>query len=149
MFNRPFERLKNVLNGLSLAWKYGDMLRSFTTAWSRYPGLDDSDMLRLWIRPLLLDVASLTALTKTPIDDYIAFTAIRIVDSNHAWSALHSLALLGRDGGFVDGVLIPQGQQVATTGELFTAISSEMPENPTVILSAIGLLLYLIRNSKR
>ena len=149
MFDRPFERLKNMLNGISLAWKYGDILRSFTTTWSRYPGLESSEDLRTWVRPLLIDVASLTALTSTPIDDYIAFTAIRIVDSNHAWSALHSLVMLGRDGGFIDGVLIPQDQQIATTGELFATISSEMPENPTVILSAIGLLLYLIRNSKR
>ena len=143
-----FERLKNMINGINLAWKYGDILRSFTTAWSRYPGLDDSEMLRLWVRPLLLDVASLTALTPTPIDDYIAFTAIRLVDNNHTWTAVHSLAMLARDGGFTDGVLIPHGQQVATTGELFATISSEMPENPTIILSAIGLLLYLLRQRR-
>ena len=144
-----FEKLKNTLNGLSLAWRYGDILRSFTTAWSRYPGLDDADLLRLWVRPLLLDVATLTALTPTPIDDYIAFTAIRLVDNNRTWTAIHSLVMLGCDGGFVDGVLIPQEQQVATTGELFTTISSEMPENPSIVLSAIGLLLYLLRNRKR
>ena len=148
MFDRPFERIKNMLNGLSLAWKYGDILRSFTTAWSRYPGLDDSEMLRLWVRPLLLDVATLTSLTATPIDDMVAFTAIRLIDNNHTWTAIHSLALLGRDGGFVDGVLIPQNQQVNATGELFAAISSEMPENPTVIMSAIGLLIYLLRAKK-
>jgi len=138
-----------MMNGLSLAWKYGDMLRSFSTAWSRYPGVESSEDLRTWVRPLLLDVATLTALTPSPIDDCIAFTAIRLVDNNHCWNAIHSLVLLGRDGGFVDGVLIPQDQQVATTGELFATISSEMPENPTVILSAIGILLYLIRNRKR
>ena len=149
MLERPFERLKNMMNGLSLAWKYGDILRSFTTAWSRYPGMEDSELLRLWVRPLLLDVASLTALTPTPIDDMIAFTAIRLVDNNHTWTAIHSLVLLGRDGGFVDGVLIPQDQQVAETGKLFATISSEMPENPTIILSAIGLLLYLLRKRKQ
>ena len=143
-----FERLRNTLNGLSLAWKYGDILRSFTTAWSRWPGLDNPDELRIWVRPLLLDVATLTSLTPTPIDDMVAFTAIRLVDNNHAWTAIHSLALLGRDGGFADGVLIPQDKQVATTGELFATITSEMPENPTVILSAVGLLLYLLRGKR-
>jgi len=144
-----FEKLKNAISALNLAWRYGDILRSFTTAWSRYPGLESSEDLRLWVRPLLLDVATLTALTSTPIDDYVAFTAIRLVDNNNTWTAIHSLALLGRDGGFIDGVLIPQDQQVTETSELFETISSEMPENPTVILSAIGLLLYLLRNRKR
>jgi len=149
MFDRPFERLKNMLNGISLAWKYGDILRSLTTAWARYPGVESSEDLRVWVRPLLIDVASLTTLTTIPIDDYIAFTAIRLVDNNRTWTAIHSLVMLGCDGGFVDGVLIPQDQQVATTGELFTTISSEMPENPSIVLSAIGLLLYLLRNRKQ
>lgn len=149
MFDRPIERLKNMLSGISLAWKYGDILRSLTTAWSRYPGIESSEDLRTWVRPLLIDVASLTALTTTPIDDMIAFTAIRLVDNNRTWTAIHSLVMLGYDGGFIDGVLVPQEQQVDATGELFTDIASEMPENPTVILSAVGLLLYLIRNRKR
>ncbi|MCL2304495.1 MAG: hypothetical protein FWC43_04050 [Planctomycetaceae bacterium] len=140
-----FERLKNMISGINLAWRYGDILRSFTTAWSRYPGLDNPDDLRTWVRPLLVDVASLTALTPTPIDDMIAFTAIRLVDNNNTWTAVHALALLARDGGFTDGVLIPRDQQIATTSELFETITSEMPENPTIILSAIGLLLYLLR----
>jgi len=80
---------------------------------------------------------------------YARFTAIRLVDNNRTWTAIHSLAMLAYEGGFVDGVLIPQDKQIADTSELFTAISSEMPENPTIILSAIGLLLYLIRNRKR
>ena len=149
MFDRPFERLRNMLNGISLAWRYGDILRSFTTAWSRYPGVDDSELLRLWARPLLLDVATLTALTPSPIDDMVVFTAIRLVDNNNTWTAIHSLILLGCDGGFVDGVLIPQDQQITASSELFAEISSEMPENPTVILSAIGLLLYLMRKRQR
>jgi hypothetical protein len=143
-----FARLKNMLNGVSLAWQYGDILRSFTSAWSRWPGLDDSERLRLWVRPLLLDAATLTALTPTIVDDMIAFTAIRLVDNTHAWTAIHSLALLACDGGFSNGVLIPQDQQIATTGELFATISSEMPENPAVILSAIGMLLYLLRGKR-
>jgi hypothetical protein len=138
-----------MFSGLGLAWKYGGLLRSFTTAWSSYPGIDDPDILRLWVRPLLLDVSTLTALTPTPVDDMIAFTAIRLVDNDHTWSAIHSLTLLARDGGLIDGVRIPQDRQVAATGELLETISSEIPENPTIILSAVGLLLYLLRQRKR
>jgi hypothetical protein len=149
MLDRPFERLKTMLNGLSLAWKYGDILRSLTMAWASYPGVEVSEDLRLWVRPLLLDVATLTSLTSTPIDDTVAFTAIRLVDNNRTWTAIHSLVMLGYDGGFTDGILIPQDQQVASTSELFTTISSEVPENPTIVLSAIGLLLYLLRKRKQ
>ena len=149
MLDRPFERLKNMLNGLSLAYKYGDILRSLTSAWATYPGVEVSEDLRLWVRPLLLDVATLTSLTPTPIDDTVVFTAIRLVDNNRTWTAIHALVMLGYDGGFTDGVLIPQDQQVASTSELFTAISSEVPENPTIVLSAIGLMIYLLRKRKQ
>ena len=143
-----FERLKNMLNGLSFAWTYGDIIRSLTTAWARYPGVESSEDLRLWVRPLLLDVATLAALTPTPVDDYTVFTAIRLVDNNHTWTVIHSLVLLGYDGGFVDGVLIPQDKRIDSTSEMLAAISSEVPENPTIVLSAIGLLLYLCRKSR-
>ena len=144
-----FERLKTWYNGLTFVWKYGGVIRSVTTAWSTYPGVSDSELLRLWVRPLLSDVATLTSLTPTPIDDVIAHVAIRLVDNNHTWSAIHSLALLGRDSGFINGVRVPQEQRVATTNELLTAITSETPENPTVILSAIGLILYLIQQFRK
>ena len=138
-----FERLKNWYNGLTFVWKYGGIIRSLTTAWSTYPGLDDPDLLRIWIRPLLSDVATITSLTPTPIDDVIAHVAVKLVDNNHTWSAIHSLALLGRDSGFINGVRVPQ--QVTSTNELLAAILSETPENPTIIISAIGLILYLIQ----
>ena len=144
-----FEKLKNWYNGLAFVWKYGGVIRSVTTAWSTYPGVSDSDLLRLWVRPLLSDVATLTSLTPTPIDDVIAHVAIRLVDNNHTWSAIHSLALLGRDSGFINGVRVPQDQRVATTNELLAAITSETPENPTIILSAIGLILYLIQQFRK
>jgi hypothetical protein len=140
-----FEKLKNWYNGLTFVWKYGGVIRSFTTAWSTYPGLDDSELLRLWVRPLLSDVATLTSLTPTPIDDVIAHAAIRLIDNNHTWSAIHSLALLGRDSGLINGVRVPQDQQVASTKELLETIASETPENPAIILAAIGLILNLIQ----
>ena len=52
-----FDRIKNIFSGLGYALKYGDVIRSVTTAWSRFPGLDDSEALRIWLRPLLTDAA--------------------------------------------------------------------------------------------
>ena len=101
------------------------------------------------VRPLLSDVATLTSLTPTPIDDLIASAAMRLVDNNYTWSAIHSLALLGRDSGFINGVRIPQEQRVTSANQLLDAITSETPENPTIILSAIGLILYLIQQFKK
>jgi hypothetical protein len=140
-----FERLKTFYNGVTFVWKYGGIIRSVTTAWSTYPGLEDSELLRLWVRPLLCDVATLTSLTPTPIDDVIALVAMRLVDNAHTWSAIHSLALLGRDSGLINGVRIPQDQQVASTNELLETITSATPENPAIILAAIGLILNLIQ----
>jgi len=144
-----FEKLKNLFNGFAFVWKYSDVIRSVTTAWSTYPGMDDPELLRLWVRPLLSDAATLTALTPTPIDDMIAHVAVCLVDNNHTWTAIHSLALLGRDGGFIKGVLVPQDQQVATAGVLFETVASERPENPAIILAAIGLILNLIQLLRR
>jgi hypothetical protein len=144
-----FERLKNLYNGLTFVWKHGGIIRSVTTAWSSYPGLNDPDLLRLWVRPLLLDVATLTSLTPTTIDDMIAHAAIRLVDNNHTWTAIHSLALLGRDSGYINGVRVPQNERVASASELFEAITTETPENPALVLSAIGLILYLIQQLSR
>jgi hypothetical protein len=90
-------------------------------------------------------VATLTSLTPTTVDDLIAFAALRLIDNNHTWTAIHSLALLGRDGGYINGVRVPHLQQVASTNALLDAMTSETPENPTIILSAIGLILFLIQ----
>ena len=139
-----FEKLKNFYNGVTFVWKYGGMIRSFTTAWSTYPGMDP-DLLRLWLRPLLSDVATLTSLTPTPVDDVIALVAMRLIDNNHTWSAIHSLALLGRDSGLINGIRIPQDQQVTSTKDLLDTAMSETPENPILILAAIGLILNLIQ----
>ena len=144
-----FERIKNIMSGLGYVWKYGDLIRSVTVAWSSYPGLDSADDLRNWVRPLLLDVSALASLTATRIDDIVALAGVRLVDNNHTWTAIHSLALLARDGGFVDGVRVPQSQQAMLTRELFDLANSEIPENPAVILSAVGLLLYLLQQRQR
>jgi hypothetical protein len=93
-----FAKLKTFFSGLSYAWKYRDVIRNVTTAWSQFPGWNDSELLRLWIRPLVQNATILTALTKTPIDDVIAAAAIRIIDNNTSWNAVYALAQLVRDG---------------------------------------------------
>ena len=142
-----FEKLKNMFAGLSFVWKYGDLIRRVTIAWSSFPGWE-SDLLRNWIRPLLLDVSVLTTLTKTPIDDAIALAAVRIIDNNHAWQAIYSLALLIRDGIGFEGTLIPQ--DVSGNAVSVESIAREAcPECPATGLAAIGLLLYLLQHNKR
>lgn len=80
-----FDRIKNIFSGIGLAVKYGDMVRSITSAYANYPGLEDGDLLRLWIRPLLTDAStSLASLTQTRIDDMVVYAAVKIVDNNHA-----------------------------------------------------------------
>ena len=54
-----FERIKNIISGIGYAIKYSDVIRNVTTVWARYPGVEDSQALRLWLRPLLTDAASL------------------------------------------------------------------------------------------
>lgn len=141
-----FEKLKKFLAGLSYAWKYGDLLRNVTFAWSKFPGWDDPELLRLWIRPLIQDVSVLTTLTKTPIDDIIVAAAIRIIDHNTAWSAVYALAQLIRDGLGYEGSLIPQS---AGTDISVESIAREAcPECPAVGLAAVGLLLYLLQQRR-
>jgi hypothetical protein len=138
-----FEKLKKLFASLSYAWQYGYVLHNVTTAWSRFPGWDDSELLRLWVRPLVQDASVLTTLTKTPIDDIIVAAAIRIIDNNTAWNAVYALAQLVRDGFSYEGALIPQsvGQDVS-----IESIAREAcPECPAVGIAAIGLLLYILQ----
>ncbi len=94
-----FDKIKKFFSGIGLALKYGDVLRSVTTAWANFPGLnEDSEALRLWLRPLLTDAGSLALLTQTTIDDIVVQAAVKVVDSNNAWRVVHGMALLIQDG---------------------------------------------------
>ncbi len=139
-----FDKIKNFFSGLALFFQYGDVVRSFTTAYTTYPGLDDADLLRVWIRPLLTDASSLSTITQTRVDDMIVYAAIRIVDDNHAWSAVHSMAMLLRDGMHTDATLVP-----GDSGDMFETVrkvsEDVMPQCPSAVLSAIGLILFLLQ----
>jgi hypothetical protein len=141
-----FDKLKNFLVGIGFAWKYSDVFRNVITAWSTFPGWNDSELLRLWVRPVLTDATILTALTKTTIDDVIAAAAVRIVDNNTSWAAVFALAQLVRDGFAVDGSLIPQsgGNNISVE----TIAREACPECPAVGLAALGILLYLLQQRK-
>jgi hypothetical protein len=141
-----FEKLKTFFSGLSYAWKYGDVLRDVAVAWSQFPGWDDSELLRLWIRPLVQNASVLTALTKTPIDDVIAAAAIRIIDSNTSWTAVYALAQLVRDGFGYEGALIPQS--IGNDISVESIARDACPECPAVGLTALGIILYLLQQRK-
>ncbi len=139
------EKIKGFISGIGYVFRYGGTIRNVTTAWSNYPGLDDSESLRHWLRPLLVDVASLTLLTKTTIDDVTVQAAIKILDSNSAWNVVYSLILAAQEGiGF--SPLIPEGTDVF---EQSRSVAQEtMPSCPTAVISAIGLILFLLRKKK-
>ncbi|MDR2114798.1 MAG: hypothetical protein LBP87_00295 [Planctomycetaceae bacterium] len=138
-----FDKLKTFFSGLSYAWKYGDVLRNVTVTFRQFPGWDDSELLRLWIRPLLQNVSVLTVLTKTPIDDVIAAAAIHIIDNNNSWAAVYALAQLVRDGFGYEGALIPQciGNDISVE----SIARDACPECPAVGLTALGIILYLLQ----
>jgi hypothetical protein len=141
-----FTKLKTFFAGLSYAWKYGDIIRNTTIAWSKFPGWNDSELLRIWVRPLMQDISILTTLTKTPIDDIIATAAIRIIDNNTSWAAVYALAQLVRDGFAIEGTLIPNDGKNKITVEQI--VNDACPECPAVGLTALGILLFLLQHRK-
>lgn len=171
-----FERIKNFFSGIGLAVKYGDTIRNITTIWNRFPGLADSETLRLWIRPLLTDAASLALLTKTTIDDIVIQAAVKVIDNNNAWNLVYSLILLIHNGVGFDvhliscpdesdeaGVFAREGdhREPDLAGPKATAVKGHacdifemgrkiaeetMPECPAAVISAIGIILFVIHN---
>jgi hypothetical protein len=140
-----FQRIQNLFSGLGYALEYGGTIRNVTTAMRNYPGLDDNIALRLWLRPLLTDAATLALLTKTAIDDIVVQAAMRILDNNNSWAVVHGMALLVQDGFNLDGSLVPanNGEDVF---EMSRRVANEtMPECPSAVISAIGVILFLLQ----
>ena len=140
-----FDRIKNIFSGIGYALKYGDVIRRVTAAWANYPGLESSEELRIWLRPLLTDAASLALLTKTTIDDIVVQAAVKILDNNNAWNVVHGMALLIEDGFGFSSALVP-GQN----GDVFEmsrrVAEDTMPECPAAVISAIGVILFVLQN---
>ncbi len=142
-----FEKLKNIISGVGIVFKYGDIISSVVTAWNSFPGLDDSPRLKKWIKPLLLDASTLALATKTTIDDAITIAALRIVDNERSWNAVHAMALLVRDGGlFKDGVLVPESQAYTENLNVVNDVAKDIsPGCPALVHAAIGLILFLLQ----
>jgi len=92
-----FERIKTIFTTLKYAWRFSDTIASFLRHITGYPGMDDSARLRIWLRPVIIDLSMLTTLTQNTIDDAVARTAIRIIDSDRSWDAVYSLLMLAHD----------------------------------------------------
>jgi lipoate synthase len=151
-----FERLKTIVTGVKYVWQYAPTLTSMLRRLAEYPGLDDSEKLRLWLRPLVLDFSVLTSLTKNTIDDVISRTAIQIIDNAKAWTAVYSLAMLVNDNqneGTVKVLPVENNEKISDVDDLrnkvaeaYYNVTDEIRvENPTIIISAIGLIIQLIR----
>jgi hypothetical protein len=140
-----FERLKFFMSAFGWFWQWRDTIQTITNAWSSYPGIEDEVALRAWVRPLLTEAAILAAMTPTPIDDKIVDAAVKLVNNDRTWTMIHALALLGQDAGWVNGVRIPRDQQANATFTALDTMIEEVPENPALILTALGILLSLIQ----
>jgi len=136
-----------MFRGAGLVLTHGTLIGNVLSAWNRFPGLDHSDNLRQWLRPLLLDAQALALLTKTQIDDAVTFAALRIIDNERAWAVVHAMALLARDGSvFKDGVLIPESTAYQTNmTELTDATAEILPGSPILVHAVIGLLLLILQ----
>jgi len=145
-----FERIKTIFTTLKYAWSYSDTIASFLRHIAGYPGVDNSEKLRIWLRPVVVDLSMLTSLTQNTIDDAVARTAIRIIDSDRSWDAVYSLLMLTYDNTGIGGVKIPMEKMQSDTVETFYEVADDIPvENPAVIIAAIGLIIQLIQLFKR
>ena len=141
-----FEKLKTFFTGVKYIWNYSPTLTSILKCISTYPGVEDSEKLRSWLRPVILDLSILTSMTKNTIDDAVARTAVHIIDNDNSWNAVHSLLLLANDNSSNGGVKIPMEQMQSDTVESFYEICDTVPvENPAIIIAAVGLIIQLIQ----
>ena len=141
-----FEKIKTIFTTLKYAWTYSDTLASIMKHITTFPGIENSNQLRTWLRPVVLDLSVLTSLTKNTIDDAVARTAIRIIDSDRSWDAVYSLLMLAHDNTGIGGVKIPMEEMQSNAVESFHDVADDIPvENPAVIIAAIGLIIQLIQ----
>jgi len=144
------EKLKTFYTSFKYVWKYSETLTSVLKYITTFPGVEDSNLLRAWLRPVVLDISTLTSLTKNTIDDAIARTAVHIIDSDRSWDAVYSLLMLAHDNTSIDGVKIPMEEMQSNAVEVFHEVADAMPvENPAVIIAAIGLIIQLIQLLRR
>ena len=140
------EKLKTFFTGVQYVWKYSSTLTSILKYVSTYPGIDDGDSLRAWLRPVILDLSVLTSMTKNTIDDVVSRTAVHIIDNDKSWNAVYSLLQLTNDNTSNGAVKIPMGEQRNKVAEAYYDVTDAVQvENPAVIIAAIGLIIQLIQ----
>ncbi len=145
-----FERMTTLITGLRYVWKYSGPLNSALKHIATYPGVASSGALRAWLRPVVLDLSLLTAMTKNTIDDKVAMAAIHIIDCDQAWDAVYDLAILAHDDAKRDGVKIPLDEMNSSATENLFEIADAVPvENPAIVIAAIGLIIQLVQLLKR
>lgn len=134
---------------------YMRTLYSIRQYMKKYPGMEDSQRLRSWVRPIVLRLVIFTEETAISWDDPIMETLLRILDSEQGWSVVYSTLqmIYGRDAKEVDvrsltdvGTLCESEASNVSPMENLTQIAREMnPENPMLIIAGVGLLLQLIQ----
>jgi thioredoxin-like negative regulator of GroEL len=145
-----FERIKTIFTTLKYAWKYSDVMTSALKCITTFPGVDESEKLRSWLRPVILDLSVLTSLTRNTIDDAVARSAIRIIDSDRSWDAVYALLMLTQENTSHGAVKIPMAEMRSDTFDSLHDIVDDVPvENPAVIIAAIGLIIQLIQLLKK
>ncbi|MCL2120277.1 MAG: hypothetical protein FWH27_17815 [Planctomycetaceae bacterium] len=144
------EKIKTIFTTLKYAWNYSGTIASMLRHISAYPGVDDSVTLRTWLRPVIIDLSTLTSMTQNVIDDAVSRAAIRIIDSDRSWDAVYSLLMLAHDNTGIGGVKIPMDEMQTNAVKTFHEVADVMPvENPAVIIAAIGLIIQLIQLFKK
>ncbi len=121
----------------------------------KYPGMEDSKLLRSWIRPIVLRLVIFTEETSISWDDPMMEALLRILDSDQGWSVVYSTLQLihGRRTQEVNTNTVSSVESLCESEsfdtypmENITQIASEMnPENPMLIIAGIGLLLQIIQ----
>ena len=145
-----FEKIKTIFTTLKYAWKYSDVMTSVLRCLTTWPGVVDSEKLRLWLRPVILDLSMLTSMTRNTIDDAVSRTAIRIIDSDKSWDAVYALLMLTQDNTTNGAVKIPMAEMQSNAFESLHEVVGDVPvENPAVIIAAIGLIIQLIQLFKK
>ena len=85
---------------------------------------------------------------KTTIDDLVVQAAVKILDSNHAWQVVHGMALLIEDGFGFNAAFVPG--ESGDVFEMSRRVAEEtMPECPAAVISAIGVILFVLQNRQR
>lgn len=121
----------------------------------KYPGMEDSKLLRSWIRPIVLRLVIFTEETSISWDDPMMEALLRILDSDQGWSVVYlTLQLIhGRHAQEVNIDTVSSVESFCESESLnaypmenITQIAREMnPENPMLIIAGIGLLLQIIQ----